>query len=361
MKTGVLLVSFGEPETATPEAVIPFLERIFLTNRELEGRQPDEAQRARSRQLAAARAPGLIATYQEIGGSPLNAQSRAHAAALEEVLSTRGLDTKCYAVFQFLDPSPEEGVRSALEDGCGRLVALPVYPLCGQSTTVAALEEVERARRSLAPDLPVLEISGWHRHPDYLPFHAEHVASFCHRAGVDLLDPGTRLLFSIHGTPIRYLEAGNRYDRYVEEACAGIASRLGVGRYAMGFQNHTNRPIEWTEPGVEKVVEQIDGHTVVVVAPSFMHEQSETLSELDHELRARVEARGMRFHRVPVPHDDPRFVQVLADLVESRVGGSPLRDVGGWRRCICRAGGGARCTNGMRLDAVNVPVGQSGP
>jgi ferrochelatase len=360
VKTGVLLVSFGEPETATPEAVVPFLERIFLTNRELEGRQPDEAQRARSRQLAAARAPGLISTYQEIGGSPLNAQSRAHAAALKAELGRRGHDAPCYAVFQFLDPSPEDGVRRALEEGCGRIVALPVYPLCGQSTTVAALEEVARAASSLAPGLEVLEISGWHRHPDYLPFHADHVAKFCRHAGVDLLDPGTRLLFSIHGTPIRYLEAGNRYDRYVEEVCAGIAARLGVGSYSMGFQNHTNRPIEWTAPPVEDVVEHLDGHTVVVVAPSFMHEQSETLSELDRELRERVEARGMRFHRVPIPHDDPRFVQVLADLVESRVGGAPDRDVG-WRRCLCRAGGTARCTNGMRLDSLRIPVGQDAP
>jgi ferrochelatase len=356
VKTGVLLVSFGEPESAAASEVVPFLESIFLTNASLEGRQPDEAQRARSRQLAEARAPGLIATYEAIGGSPLNAQSRAHASALEGELARRAVDAACYAVFQFLEPSPAAGVRRALEDGCGRLVALPVYPLCGQSTTVAALEQVEHAVRSLAPGLELLEISGWHLHPDYLPLHAEHVARSCRRAGVDLRDAGTRLLFSIHGTPMRYLEAGSRYDRYVDEACEEIAARLGVERYAMGYQNHTNRPIAWTEPAVEEVVDRLDAQTVVVVAPSFMHEQSETLSELDRELRERVEARGMAFHRVPIPHDDPRFVNVLADLVEGRTGdpsdGGPVE----WRRCVCRAGGSALCTNGMRLEAWSVPA-----
>jgi ferrochelatase len=356
MKTGVLLLNFGEPETTDPDRIAAFLERIFLTNASLEGRQPDDAQRARSRELAAARAPALIATDEEIGGSPLNAQARAQARALEAELRRRSSDADCYAVFQFTDPSPLDGVRSALADGCRRLVALPVYPLCGQSTTVAALEEVERAVRALGSDLEVLEIAGWHLHPDYLPFQADHVADFCEHAGVDLRDPGARLLFSIHGTPLRYLHAGNRYDRYVEEACAGVASRLGVERYSMGFQNHTNRPIAWTEPAVEDVVERIEAHTVVVVAPSFMHEQSETLAELDRDLRAQVEARGIVFQRVPIPHDHPRFVRVLADLVDSRIRGETHGDVIEWRRCLCRAAPAARCTNGMRLDAADVPV-----
>jgi ferrochelatase len=122
----------------------------------------------------------------------------------------------------------------------------------------------------------------------------------------------------------------------------------------MGYQNHTNRPIEWTEPGVEVVVEQIEARRVVVVAPSFMHEQSETLSELDLELRGRVEARGMAFHRVPVPFDHPRFVSVLADLVQSRTGAEPAGHAVAWRRCMCRGAPGALCTNGMRLDAAQV-------
>ena len=354
MRTGVLVINFGEPETPTAEAVLPFLERIFLTNAALEGRQPDDAQRARSRQLAEARAPGLVEVYARLGGSPLNAQARAQAEALEAELVARGTQARCYAVFQFLEPSVEEGVRRAREEGTERLVALPVYPLCGESTTVAALEETARAVRALDWDVDLLEIAGWHRHPDYLPFHAEHIAASCEAAGVDPRDPDTRLLFSIHGTPLRYLYEGNRYDRYVEETCHGLAALLGVDRFAMGYQNHTNRPIEWTEPPMEEVVERLEARQVVVVAPSFMHEQSETLSELDEELKDRIEARGMRYHRVPVPHDHTRFVGVLADLVESRMGREPAGHPVDWRRCLCRGKSGARCTNGMRLDAADV-------
>jgi protoporphyrin/coproporphyrin ferrochelatase len=347
MRTAVLVINFGEPEEATAEAVVPFLERIFLTNASLEGRQPDDAQRARSRQLALARAPGLASAYEEIGGSPLNAQARGQSDLLERALGARGIDARCHAVFQFLEPGIDEGLSRARADGAERVVALPVYPLCGQSTTVAALEEVRRGLDRRGWDVPLHEISGWHRHPDYLPFHADHVASFCRERGLTL-GKGTDLLFSIHGTPIKYLEAGNRYDRYVDETCAEIARRVSAPRYWMGYQNHTNRPIEWTEPSVTVVVDSLEGPDVVVVAPSFMHEQSETLLELDHELKAMIEARALRYHRVGIPHDAERFIRVLADLVAGSLDPSSAPDVD-WRRCMCRPGGSALCTNGMRL------------
>jgi len=348
VKTAVLVLNFGEPERTTLEDVTPFLERIFQANSPLEGAQLEAARGARARELAAARAPILVETYRAIGGSPLNAQSRAQSEALEAELRRRGVDARCHAAFQFTSPTAEDAIGAALAERPDALVALPVYPLCGQSTTVAALAAVEQAARAAGWAHGVLEIGGWHMHPDYLAMHADHVRRFCESEGVDLRDEGTALLFSIHGTPVKYLEAGSRYDRYVEEACAGIARALGVGTYHLGYQNHTNRPIEWTKPDVDQVVRELAAERVVVVAPSFMHEQSETLAELDHDLRGVAEERGLAFHRVPIPHLDPRFVAVLADVVEARLAGDHRCGELSLRRCVCRAGGGAWCTNGLR-------------
>jgi ferrochelatase len=349
------VVNFGEPENTTLEEVTPFLERIFQANAPLEGSRIEASRGARSRELAAARAPVLVETYRAIGGSPLNAQSRAQSAALEAELRRRGDDARCHAAFQFTPPTPDEAIPAALAGAPDALVALPVYPLCGASTTVAALAAVERAAREAGWTRGVLEIGGWHLHPDYLPLHADHVRRFCAEEGVDLRDPRTALLFSIHGTPVKYLEGGSRYDRYVEEACAGIARGVGVARYHLGYQNHTNRPVEWTKPDVDEVVRTLDADRVVVIAPSFMHEQSETLSELDHDLRAVAEAHGLSFHRVPVPHLDPRFITVLADIVQARLDADHCCGGVTLRRCVCRAGGAARCTNGLRGEGTVEP------
>jgi len=372
MKTGVILVNFGEPARATLDYVAPFLERIFFQNANLEGGDT-EARRKRSQELAAARAPSLLEEYEKIGGSPLNPQADAQAEAVERLLGERGHDVRVYSAFQYTSPSVEAMVRRAEEDGCEQLVGLPVYPLCGHSTNVLALRELRQAAEEHGYGDRLFEIGGWHLHPDFMPMWTDHIRRFVTAMGLRLSPGATELVFSIHGTPVKYLEGGSRYDRYVNEACRAVAEGLGVSRYHMGYQNHTNRPIPWTQPNVDEVVKRLAGAAegVLIVPIAFMHEQSETLVELDTELREVATEAGLRFHRVPVPHDDPRFSALLADLVESRpagdTAGQPAPNTAGqpapdtlldWRQCICRGEGGkARCLNGLRLHAT-VEIGR---
>lgn len=345
-KIGILFINFGEPDEPTPEKVEPFLERIFLQNGGLEGHTTEEA-RERARTLAKRRAPGLIREYESIGGSPLNAQAQAQADGLARVLEERGWDARVYSAFQFTEPTIPRKVAEAREDGMETLVALPVYPICGQSTTVEAIRAVKRSMDDHGWDRSLVALSGWHHHPDYRALRAGHIADFVAERGLDLNDDDTVLYFSVHGTPVKYLDEGNRYDRYVEESCADLAERLGTDRYAVGFQNHTNRGIPWTQPDNEDLIQGLDETKLVVVPLSFMHEQSETLAELDHELRAFTEEQGKAFHRVPVPHDHEAFPELLADLVAEA-----LQAAGGegteLATCRCSDVAGTWCTNGAR-------------
>jgi ferrochelatase len=354
MKIGVLLLNFGEPEEPTMESVVPFLERIFSLNAPLMGSAAptQEEIRARSRSMAEARAPGLIAEYEEIGGSPLHRQAREQAQLLEAELVRRGYDAVVQLGMQFTEPSIGEAVRSVREAGADFLVSLPVYPLCGPSTNVAALKEVDRQLAEQGWSVPGLQITGWHRHPEYLQVRVEAIREVLDANGLSLADGGTKLVFSAHGTPIKYLDEGSRYDEYVKEFCAAVAGELGSPETTIGYQNHTNRPgVQWTQPDIDKVVDSIVAERIVVDACSFMHEQSETLAELDGELREEAEARGLGFFRVPVPHAAPRFIGLLADLVDQAVersNGSGELAAAGVRlfQCRCKPTLGTMCTNG---------------
>jgi ferrochelatase len=347
MRTAVLLLNFGEPEHATLAAVVPFLERIFTLNAVLEGRAPDEAARERARALAASRAPSLIAEYELIGGSPLHAQAQAHAAALSRLLAERGHEVLVLQGMQFTEPLIPGAVAQAAAAGVERIIALPVYPLCGPTTTVAALAQTAAEVRSRAPHVALLELGGWHTHPGYLRLRAAAIRDTLARAGLDLADPRTRLVFSAHGTPLKYLEEGSRYGRYVQDFCSRLARELAAPGYDLGYQNHSNRPgVAWTQPDIGEVIDGLDADHVVVDPVSFMHEQSETLAELDHELREHAERRGLVFHRVPIPHADPGFITVLADLVTPLLTGAP--EAGGLRQCECRATPATYCLNGSR-------------
>lgn len=353
MKLAVILLNFGEPENPTLEEVIPFLERIFTVNSPLMA-QPNpsmEEIRERSRVMAEARGPGLIEEYQEIGGSPLHPQAREQAEKLEIALRERGHDVSVLLGMQFTRPSIREALENARAHGADFLVPLAVYPLCGPSTTVAAQAEIDRELKDLGWDVEMRQVTGWHRHPDYVKVRAEAIRETLNENGLDLADPRTRLVFSAHGTPIKYLREGSRYDEYVKEFCAAVARELDAPGYELGYQNHTNRPgIEWTQPDIDKVIESVDADRVVVDAVSFMHEQSETLAELDHELREEAEERGLGFFRVPIPYAVPRFIGLMADLVEAVIPtvvesaeeAPPVKLF----PCRCKPTAGTFCTNG---------------
>jgi ferrochelatase len=353
MTTGVVLLNFGEPSTAERDVVEDYLQRIFYSNMDIE-EDPDltpGAARKRAQKLAERRAPGLIEEYEEIGGgSPLKEQAAAQADALETELENRGYEVDTYTGMLYTEPFTHEAAEAAVADGHDQVLGLPIYPLCGPSTTNLSLDKLAEGLEEAGFDGDLHEVSGWHRHPTYNRLRADNIRTYAEAEGVDLHDSDTTLFFSAHGTPTYYLNEGSRYDRYVKEWCAGMAGMLGLEDYALGFQNHDNRSeVDWTEPDIEDAIEDVDAERVVVEPVSFMHEQSETLSELDIELREEAEEEGLEFYRVPIPHDDDRFPSVLSDLAEPF-----LADLDPsyfqFRQCQCRDKPGTMCLNAPAPD-----------
>ncbi|SFC34693.1 ferrochelatase [Halobiforma haloterrestris] len=347
METAIVLLNFGEPSEPDRDVVLEYLTRIFYDNASLEDAESEEAAWERSRELAKRRLPGLMEEYEEIGGSPLQPQATAQAEALDETLEERGHDVTIYHAMQFMEPLIPDVAEELAEEGFESVLAVPIYPLCGPSTTVSAIDSLEESIDEVdgyEPDFS--SITGWHRAPVYNRIRAEGIREFAEEEGLDLSDPDTAFVFSAHGTPTKYLEEGSRYDQYVEEHAAAIASMIGLEEYEIGYQNHQNRGIDWTEPETEEVVEDLgdEAERVVVEPMSFMHEQSETLVELDVDLAEDAAEVGLDLHRVPVPHDDPRFPGLLADVVEPFLSGFEPSYYQ-LRQCQCRDEPGTYCFN----------------
>ena len=347
MATGIVLCNFGEPAAPDRETVHDYLTRIFFDNADLESAATEEEAWERSRELASRRLPSLLEEYEQIGGSPLAAQAVAQADALAQTLESRDHDVDVFYGMQFTEPLLPDVAADLADVGFESVVAVPIYPLCGPSTTVSSIDTLEGAIDEIdGYDPAFAAITGWHRVPAYNRLRVEGISDFVDEAGVDLHDPDTAFVFSAHGTPTKYLEAGSRYDEYVEEHAETIARMLDLDDYHLGYQNHSNRGIPWTEPDTEDVVEGLEGEAerVVVEPMSFMHEQSETLVELDVDLVEDAAAVGLELHRVPVPHDDPRFPTLLADVLEPFLAGFEPSYYQ-LRQCECRPVDGTYCFN----------------
>ncbi|MXV60509.1 ferrochelatase [Natronorubrum sp. JWXQ-INN-674] len=347
METGIVLLNFGEPAAPEREEVLEYLTRIFYDNASLEDAETEDEAWERSRELAQRRLPSLMEEYEEIGGSPLQEQATAQAEALAETLADRGHDISVYHAMQFMEPLIPDVAADVADEGLDSIIAIPIYPLCGPSTTVSAIDALETSIDDIDGYEPEFSaITGWHRAPAYNRLRAEGITEFVEEEEIDLQDPDTAFVFSAHGTPTKYLEDGSRYDRYVEEHAETIASMIGLDDYEIGYQNHANRGIDWTEPETEAVVEGLEGDAerVVVEPMSFMHEQSETLVELDVDLREDAAEVGLDLHRVPVPHDDPRFPNLLSDILEPFLSGFEPSYYQ-LRQCECRPEAGTYCFN----------------
>ncbi len=343
MDIGVVLLGFGEPENPTESNVREYLKRIFLSNMDLEGEMSMKEAEERALELAERRMPGLMEEYNEIGGgSPLIPQSKEQALLLEDELASRDINTDVYLGMQYTDPLIEDIARDVVSSGHDALIGIPLYPLCGRTTTIESLMQFRESVQEIDVGMDIYEIGGWHRHPDYIDMRAGNISGF-----IDDEIPWSRgdfeFVFSAHGTPMKYIDQGSRYVEYVEENCNAIADKVGIDDFYIGYQNHANRGVPWTEPDIEEVVEDLDGDHIVVEPISFIHEQSETLHELDIDLKEDALEEGIEQMRVPVPYKDDSLISVLADIVEYSAGLNEYRFIDTGCRCVDSEG--AICTN----------------
>jgi ferrochelatase len=197
--TGTACLAFGDPPTPDREQVLACLERIFLASTARTRADPDNE---RAQQLARRRAPALPTEYKTMGGSIYNAHRREQVTTVGDQLRDRGYEAETYLGLQHTEPLIETAVERAWDDGINRLISVPLYPLCGPSTTASAVADLGAAAEDVDGEIDLQALTGWHRHPTYTQLRAENIADTLNERSVALADEHPVFVFSAHGTPI---------------------------------------------------------------------------------------------------------------------------------------------------------------
>ncbi len=130
------------------------------------------------------------------------------------------------------------------------------------------------------------------------------------------------VLFSAHGVPQSYIEAGDPYQFQIQQCVEKIKAKLPSE--AEGVQVHLSYqsrvgPIEWLRPYTDDVLPELGEKGVknlVVVPISFVSEHIETLEEIDIEYRELAEENGIsNWRRAPALNTDDTFIDDMADMV----------------------------------------------
>jgi ferrochelatase len=322
-----LLVSFGGPEA--PGDVMPFLRNV-----------------TRGRGIPDERLAAVAEHYYAAGGvSPINQQCRDLLGALRADFPAAGLDLPIYWGNRNWDPYLTETVATMAADGVRRAVAFVTSAYSSFSSCRQYLDDLDRARAEVGPAAPRIDkIRRYFNHPGFIePFAAGA------RAALEQLPPPVRdrapLVFTAHSVPVVMAEAsgpppplgapratagtGGRYVAELTEAARLIAERIpGQERpWQLVYQSRSGPPSQpWLEPDV---VDHLTGvakeHApgAVIIPVGFVSDHMEVVHDLDTEAAEAARELGLPLARAATPWYDPRFRELVVDLVRERLEDRP--------------------------------------
>ncbi|MFY9809621.1 MAG: ferrochelatase [Pseudonocardiaceae bacterium] len=314
MIDAVLLLSFGGPEG--PDEVGPFLENV-----------------TRGRDVPPQRLDEVAQHYLHFGGvSPINQCNRTLISAIEHALASAGLDLPVYFGNRNWYPIVEDTVAAMVADGVQRAVVFATSAWGGYSGCRQYHEDIARARHAVGPGAPeLIKLRQFFDHPLFIAACADVLRAARNQVGAD-----ARVVFTAHSVPCAAdaaaglaAEGGHRYSRQVTEAARLVAAAVGVDSYDVVWQSRSGPPhVPWLEPDVIDHLDALHDHGVpgVVVAPiGFVSDHLEVVWDVDHEARRRAATLGMDFVRAATPGTDPRFADMVVELINEQVRGTSAR------------------------------------
>ncbi|GAA4683497.1 ferrochelatase [Phytohabitans rumicis] len=305
MYDALLLVSFGGPEH--PDDVLPFLANV-----------------TRGRNVPPERLAAVAEHYQHFGGvSPINQQCRELIAAID-----RDFDLPVYWGNRNWHPLLADTVSQMRDDGVRHALAFVTSAYGGYSACRQYLEDIAAARAAIGPSAPMIDkLRHFHDHPGFVEPHADAV-----RAAAAKLPAGgnLRLVFTAHSIPTSMAASagpeGGLYEAQLLQTAALVSEASGLDLpWDLVWQSRSGPPhVPWLEPDVNDHLEALrdKGVTGVVVSPiGFVSDHLEVIWDLDNEAAGTAKRLGLDYARAGTPGTDPRFVQMVRDLVAERVSG----------------------------------------
>lgn len=322
-----------------PDTVRPFLFNLFSDRNILP--LPGWLRIPLAGLISTLRAPHTRKLYARQGNrSILMEQTRAQAAALEDLAKSAGWDVKVVIAMRYWHPFAAETIRQVRDFGADEVLVVPLYPQFSTTTSGSVLEQLRIEAKRQGLTAKVNSVCCYPRLNGFTDGMADLIAPALKRAAATGQRP--RLLLSAHGLPERIIAGGDPYQWQVEQTAAAIAEILASRDAAWSdlevsicYQSRVG-PVAWIGPTAEQEVERAahDKRAVVLAPIAFVSEHLETVVELDAELKEFAHEKGVSFYeRVAAIGTSPIFIQGLLDLADEASRSEHVCSHGGARVC----------------------------
>ncbi|NVK21380.1 MAG: ferrochelatase [Kangiellaceae bacterium] len=329
-KQGILLCNLGTPDAPTAPAVRQYLAEFLHDKRVV----------SISRWIWCLILHGIILRirpakvaklYQKIWlrqGSPLLVISQQQRQKLQNAINDRFVEQKygkhipVEIAMAYGNPSIAKGLKTLEDQGCERIIIMPLYPQYCSATSASIFDRVAKhyKDRYFVPEISY--VGDYHDHELYIKALADSIQRHWHEHG-----QSDKLLFSYHGVPKRFSANNDPYEAQCRNTTELVAQALGLDaeQFDISFQSQFGKE-EWIGPATDaKLTEWAkEGvESVQVVCPAFSADCLETLEEIAMENKQLFlenhSQENASYQYIPALNDDKAHIQLMLSLVEQRI------------------------------------------
>jgi ferrochelatase len=339
MKTGVLLIQLGTPDSPSTSDVRTYLTE-FLNDR----RVIDIPWLARkilvNGIIVPFRAPKSAKIYKELwehgkGKSPL----LTHTQTVQKLVQERfnATEVTIEMAMRYQNPSMDSVLERMRKVNYDQLIILPLFPQYASASSGSAIEKAMSiiSKWWVIPEVKI--ISQFWDKDGYIDSIVDRAKSFDWKEY-------DHVLFSYHGLPERQVDkVYDGSDLCSDQPCESemndankfcykatsyattrlIAEKLQIpeDKYTVCFQSRLDK--KWLTPFSDKIVEEWGkkgAKKLLVFSPAFVADCLETIIEIGGEYQEIFEENGgEKVQLVPSSNDHPRFIDCLVSLIEERL------------------------------------------
>ncbi|HEY7383614.1 MAG TPA: ferrochelatase [Beijerinckiaceae bacterium] len=219
-------------------------------------------------------------------------------------------------------PAMRERLQALLDQGCDRILLVPLYPQYAAATSATACDHAFRALMDMRWQPTVRVSPPYHDDAVYI----DAIAASMERELAQLAFEPEVILVSFHGVPKEYLLKGDPYHCQCVKTWRLLRARMGwpEQRFRISFQSRFG-PDEWLQPYTDETVKALAESGIkrmAIVAPGFSADCLETLEELNVENRHIFEQHGgEEFAYLPCLNDSAEGMRVIRHVVERELQG----------------------------------------
>lgn len=311
-KTGILLTNIGTPQEPTSVKVREYLKRFLSDKRVVEFPRPLWWPILYGFILPF-RSPRSAKLYQKIWtqqGSPLLIYSQNIAEKLQ-----KQLQIPVALGMHYSSPSIDDALQELRAKAVTHVLVLPLYPQYSATTTASTFDLVTASLRQWRVIPEIRMINHYADDPHYIKAWADTIRDYWKSN-----NRAPHLLFSFHGIPKYYADAGDPYPILCQHTAHAIANELQLSpsEWTLSYQSRLGRT-QWLTPYTDKLLNEFPKkgiHHLDVVCPGFATDCLETLEEINIRGKEQfINAGGQSFQYIPSLNDSEYHINMLTQII----------------------------------------------